>query len=100
MHLTNQGAVDVLDLNTALDEILSSLLDKAVLLVFRDREIQRSLNCLSLRLGVQSSLGALNLGGVQLKAFVGSLGCCRHKIVPVAASISMMYILFIFMYIT
>src|SRR5215469_14122258 len=82
LHLTNQGAVDVLDLNTALDETLRSLLDQAVLRVFRDREIQSPLNGLSLRLGVQSSLGALNLGRVQLKVFVGSLGCCRHDFVP------------------
>src|SRR5215469_5091703 len=89
LHLMNQGAVDVLDLNTALDETLRSLLDQAVVRVFRDREIQSPLNGLSLRLRVQSSLGALNLGRVQLKVFVGSLGCCRHEIVPVIASISL-----------
>ena len=82
LNLTNQVAVDILDLNTALDEMLSSLLDKAVLLVFRDREIQRSLNGLSLRLGVQSSLGALDLGSVQQKVFVGSLSCRRHANCP------------------
>jgi hypothetical protein len=65
MHLANQGVVTVLDLNTALDELLSSLLDEAILFVFRDREIQGSLNGLSFRLGVQGSLGALDLGSVQ-----------------------------------
>jgi hypothetical protein len=38
--------------------MLSRLPDKAVFLVFRDREIQGSLNGLSLSLGVQSTLGA------------------------------------------
>src|SRR5215469_6088643 len=89
LHLMNQGAVDVLDLNTALDETLRSLLDQAVVGVFRDRKIQSPLNGLSLRLRVQNSLGALNLGRVQLKVFVGSLGCCRHEMFPVIESISL-----------
>ena len=95
----NQGAVDVLDLNTALDETLRSLLDQAVVGVFRDRKIQSPLNGLSLRLRVQSSLGALNLGRVQLKVFVGSLGCCRHEIVPRYCEYITMYKVPISMYI-
>ena len=42
--------------------MLSSPLDEVILLVFRDREIQGSLNGLCVRLGVQSSLGALDPG--------------------------------------
>lgn len=50
--------------------------------MFRNREVQRALDGLGFRLGMQRSLGELDLGRVQLKVFVGSLGRCRHGIAP------------------
>ena len=44
LHLTNQRAVDVLNLDATLDETLRGLKDQAVLLMLRDREVQSTLD--------------------------------------------------------
>jgi len=62
--------------------MLSGLKDQAVLLMLHNREVQSTLDGFGFRLGMQRSLGALDLGRVQLKMFVGSLGRCRHAIAP------------------
>jgi hypothetical protein len=80
LHLANQRAVDVLDLNATLDKTFRGLRNQTVLLVFRNREVQSALDGFGFRLGMQRSLGALDLRRVQLKVFVGSFGRCRHWI--------------------
>jgi hypothetical protein len=55
---------------------------QAILLVYRNREVQSALDGFGLRLGMQRSLGVLDLGLVQLEVFVGSLDYCGHRIAP------------------
>ncbi len=48
-----------------------------------NREVESALDGLGLRLGMQRSLGPLDLGRVQLKVFVSSFGRRGHRIIPV-----------------
>ena len=66
----------------ALPISLRGLNDQAVSLVLRNREIESALDGFGLCLGVQHSLGALDLGWVQLKVFVSSFGQGSHRITP------------------
>jgi hypothetical protein len=59
LHLTTQRAVYVLDVNATLDETLSGFENQSVALVFGNRQIQCTLDGLSLGFRSQSFLGAL-----------------------------------------
>jgi len=70
LHLITQRAVRVLDINATLDETLSGFENQLVPLVFGNRQIQRTLDGLSLGLRSQSFLSALDFRGIQLKVLV------------------------------
>src|ERR1700722_17975468 len=82
LHLTTQRAVNVLDVNSALDETLSGFENQSVALVFGNRQIQRPLDGLSLGFRSQSLLGALDFRGIQLKVLVRATPCCGHGSTP------------------
>src|SRR5271157_2300329 len=50
--------------------------------MLRNREVQSALDGFGFGLGMQRSLGALDLCRIQLKVFVSSFGRCGHRITP------------------
>src|SRR5664279_706741 len=44
LHLTNQRAIDILNLNTTLDKTLCGLKGQSVLLMLRNREVQSTVD--------------------------------------------------------
>jgi len=97
--LTNQRAVDVFNLNTALDQTLRGLKGQTILLMLRNRKIQGTLDGLGLGFGLQYPLGTLDLGRLQLKVLMGSFRRCTHRVFAVSVSVTSMYIGSVHMYI-
>jgi hypothetical protein len=62
VHLSNQRSIHVLNLNAALDKTLGGLENQAVLLVFRNCEVQSTLDGFGFCPRLQRSLGPLDLG--------------------------------------
>lgn len=65
LHLFRQLAVDILYLDPTLEEALFRLAGRSIPLVFVTRHVKRSVNRLSLRIGLQESLGTLDFSRVQ-----------------------------------
>src|SRR6266700_352083 len=102
LHLTTQRAVYVLDVNATLDETLTGFKNQSVALVFSNRQIQRTLDGLSLGFCSQGFLGALDLHGIQLEVLVRTTLCRSHGGAPSPISkrgYHLMYTYTSFMYI-
>src|SRR5207253_6335472 len=82
LHLTTQRTVYVLDLNTTLDKARGGLKSQSIALVLGNRQIQRTLDGLSLGFRLQSFLGALDFHGIQLKVLVRPIPCRGHESTP------------------